>query len=39
MLHGIELQDDVESIGKDIVISYAKPTPRAYLVAAGRHDL
>jgi hypothetical protein len=38
MLHGTEWQDDVESIGKDVVMSYVKPTPRAYLVAVGRHD-
>lgn len=39
MLHGNEWQDDDdESIGKDEVMSYAKPTPTAYLVALGRHD-
>jgi len=37
MLHGTEWQD-VESIGKEVVMSYAKPTPIAYLVAVGRHD-
>jgi hypothetical protein len=38
MLHGNEWQDDDESIGKDVVMSYAKTTPTAYLVALGRHD-
>jgi hypothetical protein len=39
MLHVNEWQDDDESIGKDVVMSYAKTTPRIYLVALGRHEL
>jgi hypothetical protein len=35
MLYGTEWQDDDESIGKDVVMSYAKTTPRVYLVALG----
>jgi len=39
MLHGNEWKDDDddELIGKDVVMSYAKPIPTAYLVALGRH--
>jgi len=38
MLHGNEWQYDDELIGKAVVISYATPTPRAYLVALGGQD-